>query len=166
MATKRRETRSPQFISFVGWVGGSLAVGSLGGLVTYEKIPGWYATLTKPVFTPPNWLFGPVWTLLYILMGYAMHRVWVSKTDIRQRRRVARLFLFQLLLNFLWSYLFFGQQNIIASCIEIVVLWLAIAALIRDVRRIDTTAALLLMPYFLWTSFAMILNYSLWVLNV
>ena len=166
MATKKRKPQGRQFVSFVGWVGGSLAVGSLGGLVTYEKIPGWYATLTKPVFTPPNWLFGPVWTLLYILMGYAMHRVWVSKTDARQKRRVAQLFLFQLLLNFLWSYLFFGQQNIIASCIEIVVLWSVIAVLIRAVLRVERTAALLLVPYFLWTSFAMVLNYSLWILNV
>ncbi|WP_255151716.1 TspO/MBR family protein [Halorarius halobius] len=140
------------------------AVGITSGALTAGAITNWYATLQQPALTPPNWVFGPVWTLLYALMGVAAALVW------RQREtRVAKvglgLFAVQLALNFAWSLVFFGGQNPIGGLAVIVPLVVAIAGTIAAFWRVDRRAALLLVPYLLWTGFATYLNYAIWALN-
>jgi tryptophan-rich sensory protein len=138
-----------------------LAVGALGGLSTAPAIPTWYAGLAKPSFNPPNWLFAPVWTTLYVLMAIAAWLVW--------RRGSARtaliLFALQLALNAAWSQLFFGLHRIDLALIDIVLLLAAIVATALAFRRHSTAAALLLVPYIAWVSFATTLNFAIWRLN-
>lgn len=143
------------------------AAGIIGSLFTAPSIPGWYATLNKPSFNPPNWVFGPVWTTLYALMGISLYLVWKKgqenkKIDIKLPLAI---FGFQLFLNFLWSILFFGMQSPLLGLLCIIPLWLSIAATIFYFYKISKTAAYLLIPYILWVSFASILNASIWMLN-
>ena len=153
--------RNRQFWGFVGWLALCFAAAAFGGLFP----PGeWYAELERPVFTPPDWLFGPVWTLLYLLMGVAAWRVWrIAGWD--GARLALSVFLLQLLLNALWSVLFFGLQSPGLALLEILFLWVAIVATIGLFARIDWGAAVLLLPYLLWVSFAAILNAGFWWLN-
>ncbi len=142
-----------------------LAAGAIGGLVTYPAIPGWYASLNKPSFSPPNWVFGPVWTALYVLMGiaaYAVYRTGMKKQAVRDALAV---FGVQLGINVLWSLLFFGLHSPIYGLMCIVALWLAIAITIIRFYAISKTAGLLLVPYILWVSFASLLNFCVWMLN-
>lgn len=141
-----------------------LAVGAIGSLATASAITGWYATLTKPWFNPPNWLFGPVWTVLYILMGVSLARLLLARFS-RQRLEALITFGGQLIFNLLWSPLFFGVHAIAAALVVIVLMWIGIVATIGYAWRVDRLAALLLMPYILWVSFASILNAALWWLN-
>lgn len=139
--------------------------GVIGSVFTFEAIPGWYATLDKPAFSPPNWVFGPVWTTLYALMGisaYLIYRKGWTKTDVRL---ALAIFGAQLILNALWSILFFGLKSPALALACIALLLVAIGASIALFWRIDRRAALLLVPYILWVSFAGILNYSIWTLN-
>ena len=145
-------------------------VGSIGSIFTSPAIPGWYAGLVKPAFNPPNWIFGPVWTMLFAMMGIAAWLVWnnlASKSPkVRQAAKLALIiFVIQFALNVLWSIIFFGQNNPDAAFIEIIILWLAILATIIAFARISKAAAWLLVPYILWVSFASLLNYSIWQLN-
>lgn len=142
-----------------------LAAGAIGSVFTVSTIPGWYATLVRPGFTPPNWLFGPAWTLLYILMGSALFFVWKATADKTAKTRAIGIFVFQLILNTLWSFIFFGLHKIGLALIEIAILWLAILATILAFSKISRTAAWLLAPYILWVSFAGYLNCSLFLLN-
>ncbi len=148
----------------VGIVACELA-GVLGGLVTTPAIPTWYAALSKPAWTPPGWLFGPVWTVLYALMGIAAARVWLRHRGSRAGRASLALFAFQLVLNAAWSFLFFGLRSPALGLAEIVVLWAAIAALVTWWWRLERPAALLLAPYLAWVSFAAALNLAIWRLN-
>ena len=141
----------------------SLSAGAIGGIFTSSAITTWYATLTKPSFNPPNWLFGPAWTVLYILMGIALYLVWVS--DKENKKITYIVFFIQLVLNTLWSIVFFGAHQTGWAFFEIVLLWLAILATIIAFHRISKPAAYLLIPYVAWVTFAAILNYSVWVLN-
>ncbi len=139
--------------------------GIIGSVFTAPSIPTWYATLVRPEFSPPNWIFAPVWTTLFALMGIAAFLVW-NKGLKRQDIKIAlSMFIIQLVLNTLWSILFFGMQNPGAALIEIVVLWLAILATILTFAKISRVAAWLLVPYIAWVSFAAYLNYSIWILN-
>lgn len=138
------------------------AAGTIGSLFTFSAIPTWYAALTKPAFGPPNWLFGPVWTILYLMMGIAMFLVWQKAKAVKPYLRV---FIIQLILNALWSIVFFGQQNPGLAFVVIVALWLAILWNIILFLRVSKTAGWLLVPYLLWVSFASILNYSIFALN-
>jgi translocator protein len=143
----------------------TMAVGFVSGMLTAGQIGGWYATLVKPSFNPPNKIFGPVWTLLYLMMGIALYLVWRKAAAIPLKRRVIGLFAVQLAFNFCWSLIFFNMHRIDLALIWIVLLWLLIAATIWQFSKISTTAAWLLVPYLLWVSFATLLNYSLWKLN-
>ena len=145
-------------------VGLCLAVGALGGWVTADSVKTWYTTINKPSFTPPNWVFGPVWTGLYVLMGVAAWRVW-CKARPDQLRVPLALFAVQLALNLAWSVVFFGAHRIGGAVVVIVGLEAAILATMVAFRRIDGLAALLLVPYALWVVFAAALNIAVWQLN-
>jgi tryptophan-rich sensory protein len=142
-----------------------LIAGAIGGLATYPAIAGWYAALNKPSFNPPNWVFGPVWTVLYVLMGIAAYFIYRAGLKKPAVRGSLAIFGVQLGLNVLWSLLFFGLHSPLYGLLCIVVLWLAIAATIIKFYRISKAAGLLLVPYILWVSFASLLNYYVWILN-
>ena len=141
-----------------------LGAGALGSLFTAPAIGSWYTELVKPVGNPPSWVFGPVWTTLYILMGIALYLVWVSGAS-NAKKSAIKLFAVQLILNAVWSPVFFGLQNVGAALVVIVLLWLAILATIITFAKISKTAAWLLVPYILWVSYATYLNASIYVLN-
>jgi translocator protein len=141
-----------------------LLAGAIGSIFTSKSIPTWYATLKKPSFNPPNYLFGPVWTILYILMGIAAYLIWTSGWNSVTKIALA-VFAVQLILNTAWSILFFGLQNPFIAFIEIIFLWLAIVATIVLFYRISPAASYLLIPYLLWVSFASVLNFAIWRLN-
>ena len=142
-----------------------LAAGAIGSIFTRDAIPTWYATLEKPSFNPPNWLFAPVWTLLYVLMGIAAFLVWRKGSENRQVRIALIVFLVQLVLNALWSVVFFGLESPLYGLIVIVVLWVAILFTVLRFLRISLAASVLLWPYLLWVTFAAVLNASIWLLN-
>ena len=139
--------------------------GIIGSLFTTPSIPGWYAALTKPPFNPPNWVFAPVWTTLYALMGIAAYLVYEKGLKRDDVRKALVVFAAQLVLNALWSIVFFGAHLILGATVLIVFLWGMIAATIWLFSRISRAAAYLLVPYILWVSFATVLNISLYVLN-
>jgi tryptophan-rich sensory protein len=143
------------------WLGAALAAGLLGS----QFMPGeWYASLTKPAWTPPNAIFAPVWTVLYVLMGVAAWLVW-RKAGFSGATVPLVLFLLQLVLNSLWSYLFFGAQQPMLAFFEIVALWLAILATTLGFWKVTPAAGMLLVPYLCWVAFAAALNLQLWRLN-
>jgi len=142
-----------------------LAAGAIGSIFTRQAIPTWYATLEKPAFNPPNWVFMPVWTLLYILMGIAAFLVWRKGLENRQVRIALIVFLVQLVLNALWSVAFFGLESPVYGLIVITVLWLAILFTTLQFYRISRAAGGLMLPYLLWVTFAAVLNESIWLLN-
>ncbi len=142
-----------------------LMVGYIGSFATTPAIPTWYATLNKPPFSPPNWLFAPVWTTLYILMGISLYLVWTKGTKIKKNKEAINLFLIQLGLNFLWSFIFFGFKNPSLAFLELVALWVVLLITILRFLKISKTAGYLLIPYILWVSFATILNLSIVLLN-
>jgi tryptophan-rich sensory protein len=143
----------------------SESAGALGAVFTARSIPTWYANLTRPEFAPPNWVFAPVWTILYAIMGIAAFLVWKNGWERKDVKIAICLFFGQLVLNALWSIIFFGLQSPGAAFVEIIVLWLAILATIIAFFKISRPAAWLLLPYILWVSFAACLNYSIWMLN-
>jgi benzodiazapine receptor len=142
-----------------------LVVGGLGGAATAPSIPAWYQGLNKPAWNPPNWVFGPVWTLLYILMGIAAWLVWRQGWDNPQVQAALAIFGIQLLLNLFWSLIFFGLHSPGWAVLEIVVLWGFILATIVLFYRLESVAGLLLIPYQLWVTFAAALNAAVWQLN-
>jgi benzodiazapine receptor len=142
----------------------TLAIGSISGIATAAGIKSWYLTLNKPFFNPPNYLFGPVWTLLYLLMGISIYLILQTpKTDMRKKAII--IFCVQLGLNFLWSFLFFKFQRVGIAFIEILLIWASILTMILTFYKLNKTAALLQIPYLLWVSFASILNGAIWWLN-
>ncbi len=141
------------------------SAGLIGSFFTADAVRTWYVTLEKPFFTPPSWVFGPVWTLLYTMMGVALYLVWVRAPQSRRRTWWLRLFLIHLALNAYWSILFFGQKQLFGALIEIAVLWAFIVVLIGLAASFDRRVSLLLAPYLVWVSFASALNYELWRLN-
>lgn len=148
----------------------SQSAGLLGTIFTVDAVATWYPTLVKPALNPPAWVFGPVWTTLYVLMGVSAYMIWrVYEKSSGAKKRFARialvLFALQLALNAWWSIIFFGQQQLGFAFLEVVYLWLAIAATIYYFAKLSRTAAWLLVPYLMWVSFASYLNYSLWMLN-
>ena len=142
-----------------------LAVGGLSGYATARGVADWYPTLTKPSFNPPAWVFGPAWTLLYIMMGVAAFLVWRKGLDADGVRIALTVFAVQLALNGLWSILFFGMRAPGLALAEIILLWIAIAITTVLFWRVTPTAGALLLPYLGWVSFATVLNASLWWLN-
>ncbi|MCX5751808.1 MAG: tryptophan-rich sensory protein [Candidatus Saganbacteria bacterium] len=139
--------------------------GAFGSIFTAPNIPIWYANLNKPFFSPPNWLFGPAWTLLYILMGIALYIVWNKGIEKEEVRFAIRVFFMQLVLNALWSYIFFGLHWLLFAYIELLIMWLFIVWTIVRFAKVSKAAAWLLVPYLCWVSFASMLNLSVWWLN-
>ncbi len=139
--------------------------GIIGSIFTFPAIGAWYATLQKPFFSPPNWIFAPAWTALYFLMGIALYLVIKNGIKSRNAKIAVSVFAVQLILNALWSFLFFGLKSPFYAFVEIIALWLAIAAAIITFSGISRRAALLLVPYILWVSFAAVLNFSIMLLN-
>ena len=139
--------------------------GFIGSWFTMPNIGAWYTGINKPFFNPPNWLFGPAWTTLYILMGASFFLVWKKGFGKKEVRLAVMIYLVQLALNSLWSIIFFGLQNLALAFMEITVLWIAILATIICFGKVDRNAALLLVPYILWVSFASVLNYFVMILN-
>ena len=157
-------TRLNDSLGLVGFLVICFAIAAIGGSVTSGSVGTWYVALNKPSFNPPNWIFGPVWTVLYATMAIAAWRVW---RIVGWRNGFEALFLFaiQLGLNLAWSVLFFGLHRVGAAMVCIVALWLGIAATAAAFRKIDRLAAWLMVPYLAWVSFAALLNFSIWRLN-
>jgi benzodiazapine receptor len=137
--------------------------GIIGSVFTSSSITSWYATINKPSFNPPNWIFGPVWTILYLMMGISFYLIWVNYD--KKSKNAVIIFGVQLLLNTLWSILFFGLQSPLFAFIEIIILWIAILVTIILFYKVSKKAAILLVPYILWVSFAAVLNFSIWLIN-
>ena len=146
-----------------------LIAGLIGSLFTYPVIDTWYASLNKPFFNPSSWIFGPLWTVLYVMMGIAVFLVWKKSAGFGwkdvQIATALIIFDIQLMLNLLWTVLFFGWQSPFFAFLEIILLWFTILVTILKFKRIDRRAAYLMIPYLLWVSFAAVLNYSIMVLN-
>lgn len=140
--------------------------GLVGSFFTTPAIATWYATLIKPSFNPPNWLFAPVWTTLFLFMGIALYLIWQKDLKDKAVKFAMWLFGIQLVFNILWSVLFFGLQQPLLAFIEIIVLWILILLTIIKFYKLDKVAGILLIPYILWVSFAAVLNFSLWQLNL
>lgn len=146
------------------WVLLCLSVGWVSSAFTVTAIDGWYVGLVKPWFSPPNWVFGPVWTVLYVLMGAAAWRIHSAKASAA-RLAALRWFVVQLALNFAWSIAFFGLQSPLFGLITLLLLLVAIGGTIATFWRVDRTAAWLLVPYLAWVTFATALNAALLYLN-
>jgi tryptophan-rich sensory protein len=141
-----------------------LGVGAIAGLFTAQAVPEWYASLNQPSFNPPNWIFGPVWTTLYILMGISLFLIW--KLDAgKERNRAILVFLVQMLLNFGWSFLFFYFKMIGVALMEIILLWISIVAMLYLFFKVKPLAAYINIPYLLWVTFATVLNAAYYFLN-
>ncbi|MGV8879311.1 MAG: TspO/MBR family protein [Sphingobacteriaceae bacterium] len=141
-----------------------VALGAITGIGTASGVDTWFKTLNKPSFNPPNSVFAPVWTVLYMLMGISLYLVWQSPEG-KARRKALNIFVIQLLLNFSWSFIFFYFRQTGWALTEIVVLWCCIIAMIMLFYRVSKKAAVLQIPYLLWVSFAMALNAAIWRLN-
>ena len=156
--------RRRELLALLAFAAACLAVAGVGGAVTALTVDDWYQTLNKPAFNPPDRLFGPVWTALYLMMALAAWRVWRHRQN-PGRRPALLLFTIQLVLNLLWSCLFFGLMAVGAALVEIVVLWAAILVTTVRFGRIDRPAGWLMLPYAAWVSFAGVLNAAIWWLN-
>ncbi len=135
------------------------SAGGIGTFFTFDAIPTWYAVLNKPVFSPPNWLFGPVWTILYTLIGISLYLIWTNK------KGSLKLFLFHLFLNAIWSPIFFGAKNLGLAFLVILVMDITLILIIKNFYKVNKIAGLILIPYLLWISFASVLNFTIWQLN-
>ena len=142
-----------------------LVVGGLSGFFTTSSISGWYTTINKPSFNPPNWIFGPVWTLLYMMMGIALFIIWKSEADAVLKKQALIFFFIQLAINFCWSLLFFYCESPGWALIDIVLMWVFILLTIFSFGKISSLSAWLLVPYISWVSFAAVLNFAIWRMN-
>lgn len=141
-----------------------LSLGAIAGMFTSQAVPEWYATLNRPSFNPPNWIFGPVWTTLYILMGISFFLIWKQEPS-KVRNRAILIFLVQLLLNFVWSFIFFYFNMIGLALVEIILLWISIFMMLAAFYKIKPLASYINIPYLLWVTFATLLNASYYILN-
>ncbi|MCX7598466.1 MAG: tryptophan-rich sensory protein [Armatimonadetes bacterium] len=157
-------TTVQKLLALVVCVGACFAAAALGGYATSTSVQDWYPTLKKPAWNPPNSVFGPVWTVLYLAMGIAAWIVW-TKAGFSAARMPLALFAVQLLLNMAWSFFFFAFRNPGAAFVELCVLWVAISATLAAFWRVSILAAGLLVPYLAWVTFAGVLNFTVWQLN-
>jgi len=141
------------------------SAGIFGSLFTFEAVPDWYITLEKPFFAPPNWIFGPVWIILYFLMGVSLYIVWKDELKSKTRNVFFVVFGIQLILNALWSLLFFGLKSPLLGLIDILILDVMLVVTIFYAKRVSKYAAMLLIPYMVWIIIASVLNYAIMVLN-
>ena len=154
-----------KFSKLVCSVSGCLLTGFLGSFVTMDSVATWYADLSRPFFTPPDWTFGVVWPILYVMMGISAFLIWNRGLDKRQVKIALGLFALQLFLNGLWTPIFFGLHMIAIALVEIILLWVAILLTIIAFWRISKPSTFFLFPYILWVSFAIVLNAAFWYLN-
>jgi translocator protein len=140
------------------------SIGGLGGWVTYPAIGGWYNTIKKPSWTPPNWIFAPVWNFLFLLTAISGWLVW-RKNGFNAVRLEMTIFATQLSLNLLWSVVFFGLRSPGWALLVAVLLWLSVGAMIATFRQVSRVASMLMLPYFVWAAFAIALNFAIWRLN-
>ena len=143
----------------------SLLAGLIGSVSTTENIPTWYETLNKPEYTPPNWVFAPVWTTLYILMGLSAYLIWKEGLSNFRVKKALTLYGIQLTLNMLWGILFFGLRNPLYGLLDITALLILLTLTTKQFKKINKNAAALLMPYILWVTYASYLNLGIWLLN-
>lgn len=141
-----------------------LLLGAIAGGFTSQAVPGWFASLNRPSFSPPNWIFGPVWTILYILLGLSLYLIW-KQIPSKERNNAILIFSFQMFLNFIWSFVFFYFNQIGLALIVIIGLWLSIILMINRFYKIKPLAAYLNLPYILWVTFASVLNAGYFILN-
>ncbi len=154
----------PPLVKLIISIAVPLVVGGVAGAFTAKAIPTWYTTLTAPSFNPPNWVFGPMWTLLYVLMGISLFLVW--NTEPGRARDIAMLiFGLQLVLNFAWSFLFFHFKELGWALTEIIAMWIAIVVMLIAFYQVRPVAAYINIPYLLWVSFATALNAAYYKLN-
>jgi translocator protein len=146
-------------------IAGCELVGLLATPLTISAIPTWYATLNKPSFSPPNWVFGPAWTTLYFLMGVAIFIIWKKGFKNKKAKTALSYFLVQLFFNFLWSVLFFGLRSPLLGLLDIIILLLMIVLTFNAFNKLSKAASYLLIPYLCWVSFATLLNLSVFLLN-
>lgn len=168
--SKSNPKKSISWLPLIGFVLLCNLIGILGSLFTFSSISEWYVYLQKPFFSPPNWVFGPVWTLLYIMMGVSAYLVWKARSSgsgqtLGANNRALSVFAIQLALNCLWSILFFGLKSPMFAFLDIVLLWISIVYVFKLFYPIEKKAAYLLIPYLLWVSFASLLNLAIWVMN-
>jgi tryptophan-rich sensory protein len=142
-----------------------LFAGFIGSIFTSPAIPTWYARLQKPSFSPPDWVFFPVWTFLFIMMGISLFIIWQKGCEEKKFKTAIYIFAGQLLLNALWSVVFFGLRSPLLGLMEIIILWIMIYVTILSFMKLSRTAAYFLIPYILWVSFAAFLNFWIWILN-
>jgi benzodiazapine receptor len=153
-----------QVLNFTMSIAPPLLVGAIAGMFTSKAIPEWYASLNQPSFSPPNWVFGPVWTALYILMGISLFFILRLPPDAA-RRRAIWIYCIQLFLNFCWSFLFFFFKNMGLALVEIILLWITIVLMLLYFYKLKPLSAYLNIPYLLWVSFATALNGAYYLLN-
>lgn len=158
-------TTTTRWVGLVLFIVACLGAGGLGAIATTPEIEGWYKTIEKPSWNPPDYVFGPVWTTLYVLMGIAAWLLWKPE-GFRAAAKPMALFGGQLVLNVAWSFIFFGLHQPGWAFVEIVILWLAILATTMGFFRCSTIAGWLLVPYLAWVSFASVLNFAIWRLNL
>lgn len=166
LKTKQQETFAQKLYRLAFFILIPLAIGFIGSIFTSMGMSGWYTTLDKPPFNPPGWVFAPVWTALYTLMGIALYLVWRQGFHKRSVKIAVGVFSFQLLLNLAWSFIFFTMQQPTYALIEIIILWSAIIATIYAFKKVSPIAAYTLIPYILWVTLAIVLNASIVVLNM
>lgn len=159
-----RSKRYPKYVVLLACVSLCQLAGVIGSIFTAPEIPTWYTTLNKPFFNPPAWVFGPVWTTLYTLMGIWLYR-FIQLLPKSEPRNLVKQFLIHIVVNTSWSIIFFGFKNLGLAFVVIVGMWTQIIYLIFKSKNLDFKASLLLIPYFLWVSFATVLNLALWYLN-
>lgn len=152
------------WITLVACVAGPLITGAVAGIITAQNITSWYSHLHKPSFNPPNYLFGPVWTLLYVLMGISFYMI-LQTPKSSERKKAIVVFVVQWILNFIWSFLFFQFHWILGALVEIILLWISIILMIILFKNIKPVAGYLQVPYLLWVSFATVLTASIYYLN-
>ncbi|MDI6644309.1 MAG: tryptophan-rich sensory protein [Methanobacteriaceae archaeon] len=159
------ENKGYQIPKLIAALGLTLITGFIGSLATAEPLTTWYVTLNKPYWTPPNWAFGPIWTILYILIGIAAYLVWREGLKRKDVKIALSVFALQLILNLLWSVIFFGFKSIYGGLIEIIILWITILINLILFYRISKWAGILFIPYLAWVTIASFLNYSIYILN-
>lgn len=152
-------------LAFIINIAITLGVGALGGWATAQSVKTWYPTLNKPSFNPPDWLFAPVWTSLYILIGIAAYLVWVRRDKIVHFPRTVAIYLIQLILNLAWSFIFFYLHEIGFALAEIILMLLVIVINAITFHKINKWAGILFIPYIMWVSFATFLTYNIFILN-
>jgi tryptophan-rich sensory protein len=154
-----------KFLPFIISLAITLSIGAIAGVFTVPQVTKWYLYLNKPKFNPPNWIFGPVWTLLYIMIGISAYLVWQHRSSAAEYINAKRIYFLQLFFNFSWSIVFFGLHQVLGALVIIILLLINILVNINAFSKINRTAAWLLVPYLLWVSFASVLNYAIWQLN-